>query len=133
MRSGIPELVQDGVTGLVVDDREESFVHAIRRLQNEPDLWERLSKAARHKIEMEYSHQASVRRWAEVFHKLHKENRGRKRELRVPGKLRLPPIHPALASADPRPSGPSMPMQLYRRSRMFAGKIKRRLLGQPIA
>lgn len=133
MRSGIPELVQDGVTGLVVDDREESFVNAIKRLQHEPGLLERLAKAARRKIEAEYSDQVCVRRWAELFHRLHKENRGRKHEIRVPDKLRLPPIRPSLASEDPRPSGLSMRLQLYRRGSMFAGKIKRRLLGQPIA
>jgi glycosyltransferase involved in cell wall biosynthesis len=132
MRSGIPELVQHGVTGLVVDDREESFSNAIRRLQSEPDLLEKLSKAARHKIEVEYSDQACVRRWAELFHKLHAEGRDRKREIRVPGKLCLPPINPALASEDPRSSGPSRTMRLYRRGRIFVGKIKRKLLGQPI-
>ena len=67
MRSGIPELVMDGRTGIVVDDRGEGFVNAIARLQNEPELWERLSCAARAKIEADYSHEVCVKRWADFF------------------------------------------------------------------
>lgn len=124
MRSGIPELVENNVTGLVVDDRESSFFDAIRRLQNEPGLWERLSQAAKHKVEREYSKDVCVEHWANLFTQLHSKI-SNKSTISIPHKIKLPPTHSALASADPRPSKPSMPYQWYRRSRIFLGRIRR--------
>jgi colanic acid/amylovoran biosynthesis glycosyltransferase len=46
VRSGIAEVVKDEINGLLVSDRDQSFVAAIRRLAVEKGLWERLSKAA---------------------------------------------------------------------------------------
>ena len=130
MRSGIPELVQDGVTGIVVEDRGESFINAIQRLQNEPGLWERLSAAARQKIESEYSDAACTSRWAALFQSLQEENQASKLEIQRPKRLNLPPIHPALVSADPRPSGPPISVRFYRKSRMYAGRIKAHLINK---
>jgi glycosyltransferase involved in cell wall biosynthesis len=129
MRSGIPELVEDGVTGLVVRDRQEGLLEAIRRLQSEAGLWERLSRAARDRIARDYSQASSVELWADLLFQLHAKAQAR-RLISTPTKLTLPPVNPALASADPRPSGPSLTMRLYRSGRMFAGRIRRRLRGQ---
>jgi glycosyltransferase involved in cell wall biosynthesis len=131
IRSGIPELVEDGVTGLLVDDRGDSFVNAIRRLREEPGLWERLSRAARAKIENGYSLQVCAKQWADLLQTLH-TNSGPKRPLEIPRRIKLPPPHPGFAHEDPRPFAPALPVRLYRRARMTAGKWRRRLLGQPI-
>jgi colanic acid/amylovoran biosynthesis glycosyltransferase len=132
MRSGIPELVEDDVTGLVVNDRGDGFLEAIERLQNEAGLWERLSRAARARAESEYSHDHSVGQWADLLHRLHTQagNRG---GIRIPTRLALPPVNRALASADPRPIGTQLALRLYKRGRKFAGKIRRRIMGQAIS
>ncbi|HCL92072.1 MAG TPA: glycosyl transferase family 1 [Verrucomicrobia subdivision 3 bacterium] len=129
--SGIPELIEDGVTGLLVDDRGDSFVNAIRRLRNEPGLWQRLSQAARTKIENGYSIQTCARQWAELLHSLH-DNCGLKRPIYIPRRIKLPSPHPSFRGQDPRPCPPPFPVRFYRRSRIFAGRIRRQLLGQPI-
>ncbi|HNR72364.1 MAG TPA: glycosyltransferase family 4 protein [Verrucomicrobiota bacterium] len=131
IRSGIPELVEHGVTGLVVDDRGDSFVNAVRRLRMEPGLWERLSVAARARIENGYSIESCARRWAELLHSLH-DNRGPKRPIHIPRRIKLPPPHPGFGGQDPRPHRPPFPVRFYRRARITAGRWRRRLLGQPI-
>ena len=45
-RSGISELVVDGETGIVVNDRQTGFVRAIDKLYQDPALWSRLSRGA---------------------------------------------------------------------------------------
>jgi colanic acid/amylovoran biosynthesis glycosyltransferase len=52
---GVTEFVVDGVTGLLVRDRGDDFVAAVRRLREDPALWERLARSARSKAEAEYS------------------------------------------------------------------------------
>jgi colanic acid/amylovoran biosynthesis glycosyltransferase len=131
IRSGIPELVEDEVTGLLVNDRGDSFVNAIRRLRNEPGLWERLSKAARAKIENGYSTQTCAKQWAELFHSLH-ERSGPKRPIEIPRRIKLPPPHPGFAHQDPRPLRPALPVRLYRRTRIAAGRWRRIVMGQPL-
>ena len=132
IRSGIPELVEDGVTGLLVDDRADGFVKAIRRLRDEPGLWERLSRAARARIQEGYASPFCVKQWAEFLQCL-SDNSGLRRSIVIPKRLHLPPVHPALAPEDYRgPSPGPLPVRFYRRSRIFAGRVRRRLLGQPL-
>jgi colanic acid/amylovoran biosynthesis glycosyltransferase len=70
IRSGVPELVEHNITGLLVNDRSDGFLDAVRLLRSETGLWERLSKAARTKIESEYSYQKTADRWIELFTEL---------------------------------------------------------------
>jgi len=127
MRSGIPELVEDGVTGLMVEDREDGLIRAVVRLQNEPELWERLSQAARARVQSEYSQLKCAGRWADFFNILHMD-RTAYPKFSIPKKLRLPPTKPALAAADPRPTSPALTTRIYRKGIMFAGRVRRRLL-----
>jgi glycosyltransferase involved in cell wall biosynthesis len=131
VRSGIPELVEDGVTGLLLNDRGDSFVHAIRRLRDEPGLWERLSKAARAKIENGYSNEASAKQWADLFRSLRADS-GPKRPIEIPRRVKLPPSHPGFSHQDPRPSRPPLPVRLYRRTRIAAGRWRRVVTGEPL-
>ena len=129
IRSGIPELVEDGVTGLLVDDRGDSFVKAVRRLHTEPGLWERLSRAARAKIESSFSSEICAKQWAELLQRLHK-NAGKKRAIKIPKHFDLPPLHPHLNSEDVRqPAPPLLRQRLHRKARTVASRIKRRLIG----
>jgi colanic acid/amylovoran biosynthesis glycosyltransferase len=53
--SGIPELVEDGQTGLLVPPRDPSaLAEALRRLQDERALCERLARAGRERVESEF-------------------------------------------------------------------------------
>jgi glycosyltransferase involved in cell wall biosynthesis len=98
---GVTEFVRDDVTGLLVDDRGDDFVAAVRRLRQDSALWERLSRSARTQAKAEYSDEICVARWQELFHNLVNSS-GPRKPLRIPRRLRLPPIHPALAAMDLR-------------------------------
>jgi glycosyltransferase involved in cell wall biosynthesis len=123
MRSGIPELVEDGLTGLLVDDRDRDFVAAIRRLRNDADLRARLSNAARELIVSNFAEDVSADRWASLIGELASLSRSRS-QLEVPPRIVLPSRNPALEDESARSSGPSLARRLYRRGRMLAGRVK---------
>jgi glycosyltransferase involved in cell wall biosynthesis len=104
IQSGIPELVEDEVTGLLVADRGDGFIAALRRLRDEEGLWPRLSEGARGQIAGDYSLDVSTRRWKTLFENLQSAAPPRRGEaLQVPRKLRLPDRHPDIdPSEDPR-------------------------------
>ena len=59
--SGIPELVEDEVTGLLVPPRDPTaLAHALRRLHDEPALRERLALAGRDKVKREFDVRANA-------------------------------------------------------------------------
>jgi glycosyltransferase involved in cell wall biosynthesis len=89
---GVTEFVRDNVTGLLTSDRSDSFMTAVRRLRQEPLLWERLARSARAHVEIEYSEEKCVARWQELFHKLVNSS-GPRQPLRI-RRLDLPPVHP---------------------------------------
>jgi glycosyltransferase involved in cell wall biosynthesis len=61
--SGIPELVRDGVTGLVVSpDDARALADAIGRLAADPALRARLGEAARALVERQHDQRATARR-----------------------------------------------------------------------
>src|SRR5215813_6342074 len=110
---GVTEFVVDGLTGLLVGDRGDEFVAAVRRLREDPALWERLARSAHAKVEADYSEKVCAARWQELFHEL-VNSRGPRKPLRIPRRLHLPPVHPALAWLDPR-----LLQELIRRARRF--------------
>lgn len=101
MRSGIPELVEDGVTGLVIADRDEKFIAAIRQLKTDPHLWQRLSDAARIRVQSENSEAVCAAQWASLLHEL-ADRFIPGPLLRKPLRYDFPPVHPALAAEDRR-------------------------------
>ena len=127
MRSGIPELVEDGVTGLLVTDRGDDFVRAVRQLKSDPLLVQRLSRAARERIVGEFSNEVCGAAWAAHLRELGGAPHPRRR-IRVPGNLRLPKFNPALESPEQRAGVASFPLRLFRRGRIFGGRIKQMLL-----
>ncbi len=100
-RGGAPELIEDGVTGLLVDDRGEAFVAAVRRLRENTALWERLARSARAQVEAKYSVTICAARWKKLLLELANSSMARK-PLRIPSEFDLPYIHPALAAMDER-------------------------------
>ena len=66
--AGIPELVIDGVTGLIVPQRDsQALAEAIDRLLRDEDLCRRLGRAARQRVEEEFSRELNGRRLLEAF------------------------------------------------------------------
>ncbi|MGA8029863.1 MAG: glycosyltransferase family 4 protein [Bryobacteraceae bacterium] len=66
--AGIPELIQDGVDGLLVSaSDEQAMAAAIARLTDNPDLRSELGHAARRKIEEKYNSERNVTLLSEIF------------------------------------------------------------------
>jgi glycosyltransferase involved in cell wall biosynthesis len=119
---GVTEFVVDGLTGLLVGDRGDEFVAAVRRLREDPALWKRLARSAHSKVEADFSEKACADRWQELFHKLVNSS-GPRKPLRIPRRLHLPPVHPTLTWLDPRPD------QLLRRARRFVSRVRYTIFG----
>jgi hypothetical protein len=97
----VEELVEDEVTGLLINDRNDSLIEAVRRLQGQPELWQRLSTTARAKIERSYSQSVCTEKWLTLLHQLHQQSSD-KRSIHSPKNLRLPPTRPSFWKEDCR-------------------------------
>jgi colanic acid/amylovoran biosynthesis glycosyltransferase len=117
---GVTEFVRDDVTGLLASDRGDDFVATVRRLREDPALWERLARSARAHVETEYSDETCAARWQELFEELVNSS-GPPKPLRIPRRLHLPPIHPALAVMDERILRPHQ--RLIRRALRFVSRV----------
>jgi colanic acid/amylovoran biosynthesis glycosyltransferase len=123
MRSGIPELVMHHETGIIVGDRGDDFVAAIRTLKDDNELWQRLSTAARNRIMAEYSHDTSTRQWANLIHSL-AEKKTPSLPIWMPKHFDLPPVNPALAGEDFRAQTKKQ-LGFAQRAIRLAGQLKR--------
>ncbi|MEO0114335.1 MAG: glycosyltransferase [candidate division WOR-3 bacterium] len=71
---GIPELIEDGVTGILVKSNEpEEFASAIIQLLSNPAKARLLGKMGRLRIQKEFNLKAMTRRLEEVYHRLAEE------------------------------------------------------------
>lgn len=125
MRSGVPELIEHDETGLLVEDRGDDFVRAVRRLRDEPETWQRLSLAARGRIEAEYSDVSGAASWVKLLREL-SETFQQKRTIHVPRRISLPPIPPELAQGHMK--RPLLPVLFFRGGWRWAGRISRRVI-----
>ena len=116
IRNGIPELVIDGVTGLLVSDRGDSFVAAIRRLREDDLMWRRLSDNARLHIEKGYSDEASATAWVNLLSELAEESHPSR--IKIPARMSLPPAIPPYEEPESRKPQASPIAELYRAVRM---------------
>lgn len=65
---GLPEVVEDGVTGYVVEPRSpEQAAHAIERLLTDKGLQERMGKAGRERVRRLYRWEDSVRQMVRIY------------------------------------------------------------------
>jgi len=66
--TGIPELIRDGIDGLLVTPSDpEELAAAIARLLDDPDLRRRLAEAGRIRVQEKYQLASNVARLSEVF------------------------------------------------------------------
>jgi colanic acid/amylovoran biosynthesis glycosyltransferase len=101
IRSGIPELIKDGETGLLVLDREEDFTSAIERLAEHAVLFNALSINAKHFVTQHHSMTVVVDKWLDLCEQLLK-SASPKQTIVIPFKLELPPVNQWLKGIDQR-------------------------------
>jgi glycosyltransferase involved in cell wall biosynthesis len=66
--SAIPELIEDGVTGMLVPpDKAESFAEALERLISQPRLRSRLGEAGSLRVRKQFSHEIGADQLADKF------------------------------------------------------------------
>jgi colanic acid/amylovoran biosynthesis glycosyltransferase len=124
---GVSELVSDGQSGLFVNDHGRDFVNAIRRLNDDEPLIQKLSKNARKRIREDYTLEHTVKRWESFFETL-LLNSGPRLPIKLPRKIRLPKQHPDMLGFDYRP--PSKRQILTNKCRITLGAFKNMLLGR---
>jgi colanic acid/amylovoran biosynthesis glycosyltransferase len=120
--SGIPELVRDGITGLMVSNRDGDFIRAIGHLATDIPMWNRLSAAARALIVAEYSHDVCADRWADLLVTMSEHAVDTKR-VEVPRRLRLPRPDPAFDAKENRRPHVSMARRAVRRMRSSMSRV----------
>ena len=86
---GTAALVEHGVTGLVVRDRDDDFDRAVAALAGDPVLWSRLSGAAAERVRRGFSSDGTARRWVEFAATLAAGARPRG-TIAVPGSVEIP-------------------------------------------
>jgi glycosyltransferase involved in cell wall biosynthesis len=65
---GIPDIVEDGVSGLLVPPGDaDALAAAVRRLRDDPALARRLGEAGRRRLREQFSWEAIVRRWLDLY------------------------------------------------------------------
>ena len=84
--SGINELIDNGVNGFVVNDRNEDYEKRLLQLANNPELWQELSKNSIYKIKQKYSAEKTNNSWANFLLSL-KNNTPI--EFKIPSKIEL--------------------------------------------
>lgn len=100
MRSGIPELVRHGFSGLIVKDRGDDFISAIITLKENLSLWEELSHNAKKIIDVGYDVEICADKWHQLLKELYKKSNRQKIEF--PKSIQLPKTNKYLTREDKR-------------------------------
>ncbi|MBN2410085.1 glycosyltransferase, partial [candidate division KSB1 bacterium] len=98
IRSGIPELVRQEETGILVTDRGENFVNAVKSLKNNPEFWKSLSEGARKMIRDEYGPEITVDSWRTMFEALATQQNYL--GLNIQRRIKLPPVNKSIQGGD---------------------------------
>lgn len=98
IKSGIPELITHGQTGVIVKNRTSSFVKAIQKLKTDRALCEEISRNVKNKV-IPYSIEACVVSWTNLLNELLPGNNVKK-PITIPAEINLPKPHPYLKGED---------------------------------
>jgi len=96
---GVQELVKNEETGLLVDDREDNFLRAILRLDENDELREFLSINAKNHIKENFSLHKAARLWERFFFEIVKEKKDGS-IVKFPLIYDLPPVKKGLGRED---------------------------------
>jgi glycosyltransferase involved in cell wall biosynthesis len=66
---GAAEVIDDGVNGFLVDDRQRGLAQAVEQLRD-PDTWQRMSQAAMARVTGEYLHEITFAKWRSLLNEL---------------------------------------------------------------
>jgi len=99
-RSGIREILVNGVNGLIVKNRTDDFFNAVRAL-SDPVYWQSLSLRARETVAKCFSIENCARQWLSLLRDLNCERKERL-SFKAPHVLRLPPRNPKFGHYDVR-------------------------------
>ncbi len=64
---GINEIINHGVNGFVIHDRDKGFQEKLNLLASNPEIWESLSKMAFNTISERFSTEVTNNEWADLF------------------------------------------------------------------
>jgi colanic acid/amylovoran biosynthesis glycosyltransferase len=126
MRSGISDLITNNVEGILIDDRKDEFVAAIKKLKENSDLWKQMSKAARQKIIQSYSIETCSNQWIDLLKQL-VADAGKRAELIIPSSKKLKKIRldeEFTRQNNPRPAEILVP---FYKTKYMLGRLKRNL------
>lgn len=126
MRSGISDLITNNVEGILIDDRKDEFVAAIKKLKASPALWKEMSQAARQKIMRSYSVESCNDQWIDLLKQLSNDTR-KKSELMIPSTKELKKIkldEEFKGQDNPRPVEILIP---FYKTKYMLGRIKRNI------
>jgi len=118
MRSGVSELVEADVTGLLLDDDPEVAAQAIVSLASDRPRWKALSSGARELIRTKFSLQSNIEGWASLIDELAGASKP-SYPILTPATLVLPDFDQRLARLDRRRKS-SQAQRLFRK---FCNKI----------
>ncbi|QDS96351.1 Alpha-D-kanosaminyltransferase [Roseimaritima multifibrata] len=102
IEGGLRELVVDGETGILVNDRNESFMAAVQRLADDIEFRKRLSHNAIKHIKAGFSLAESADRWERLFRKLWTDRGEFKDRFVAPKTFVLPDAYEKLGPEDKR-------------------------------
>lgn len=129
--SGIPELVHDKKTGLLVDHTPESAAASIVHLANHPELWSEYSSAAKALVVEQYGEDVCYQRWLNVIAELcHRSTVTY--PISIPRRMVLPTAHSELLESDRRkpPLVNRLFIQGKYQTRLQLRKVKQFILAQ---
>jgi Glycosyl transferases group 1/Glycosyltransferase Family 4 len=67
---GLPEIVEDGVTGLLTSNEPRTVANGIERLLGDPELAARLSAAARARVEQQFTIERMMNQTVQVYERM---------------------------------------------------------------
>ena len=126
MRSGISDLITNNVEGVLIDDRKDEFVAAIKKLKENAGLWKQMSQAARQKIIRSYSIETCSDQWIALLKQL-VADAGKRSELILPSKKELKKVRlddEFKRQNNPRPAEILVP---FYKTKYMLGRLKRNL------
>lgn len=94
--SGVEELVIDQQTGLLVNDRTDSVIHAVSTLISDPVLRKQMSFSARKHILEHFSLESTLNKWESLITTLMEKYNAQKTMFVAPQAIDLPPMNDLL-------------------------------------
>jgi glycosyltransferase involved in cell wall biosynthesis len=85
-RSGVNEIIEHGVNGFIVKDRDADYQKHLQMLLDDPDLWQKLSNNAVKTIQERYSSATTHRQWYELLQSLSGQQIG---SIKIPRRIQL--------------------------------------------